>query len=288
MAVNEPLLSVLLVCYNQKDFLPQALDSVLRQKTSFEFEIVAADDASTDGSRQLLEEYAAKHPTMRILPPQANLGVTRNYQRGFAACQGRYVAVLEADDYWVREDRLEIMVSFLEANPIFSMAANRFLGLYENGLYFWYPLPLRNEYPLYLSAHDLIFSEEIGRVIFFGNFSTCVYRKAALEAIPPKLFEHMVYDWPINIAVARYGPVACFPELMSVYRILKNSTWNRQTEQEKRKEMMAGVALIEEFFPEFKERCALFKLINGTRWRFLRRCCKPLLRALFCRLARYM
>jgi len=102
--MDNPHLSVLLVCYNQKDFLPQALDSILMQKTSFEFEIVVANDLSTDGSQQILEQYASKHSIIRILPSSVNLGITKNYQRGFAACLGDYIAVLEGDDYWVRED----------------------------------------------------------------------------------------------------------------------------------------------------------------------------------------
>jgi len=257
--MDNPHLSVLLVCYNQKNFLPQALESILMQKTSFEFEIVVADDASTDGSQQILEHYAAKHPKIRILSSSENLGVTKNYKRGFAACLGNYIAVLEGDDYWVKEDRLQIMVNFLDANPVFSMAANRFLGLRENGTYFWHPLPKNDEHPLYLSVNELIYIPNVNIINIIGNFSTCIYRKAALDTIPLKLFEYNVVDWHINVAVSQYGPVAYFPELFSVYRLFENSTWNRLTAKEQEKSIIDGANLIEEYFPQYKEQCALAK-----------------------------
>src|SRR5467141_1026888 len=91
----KPKLSVLLVTYNHEGYIRQALDSVLMQETDFDFEIVVADDYSQDSTIAVIKEYQAKHPQLRILSSERNVGITRNYQRGFAACRGEYIAVLE-------------------------------------------------------------------------------------------------------------------------------------------------------------------------------------------------
>ena len=93
-------LSVLVVCYNQEKFIEQAVGSILQQSTDFEFEIVIADDYSTDTtvavSHSLLESSTIDY---RILPSERNLGLSLNYQRGFKACKGEYIAVLKNNNY---------------------------------------------------------------------------------------------------------------------------------------------------------------------------------------------
>jgi len=171
------------------------------------------------------------------------------------------------------------MVNFLDSNPVFSMAANRFLSLCENCMYILHPFPLTVDHPLYLSVNEVIYNADNNVVNNISNFSACVYRKDALKVIPEKLFEYNVYDWHINVAVSRYGPVAYFPDLFSVYRVNKNSTWNRLTEREKLKSLLAGIDILEQFFPEYKERYALVRHGSFIRkcYRFLKRTLKSLL-----------
>src|SRR5256885_224442 len=96
-------LSVLVTVYNHEKYIAEALDSILNQKVNFEFEIVIADDVSTDSTKSIIEKYAKEHPhrNIRILKSEKNLGITKNLQRGLQSCQGEYIAILEGDDYWI-------------------------------------------------------------------------------------------------------------------------------------------------------------------------------------------
>lgn len=111
-------LSVIICTYNRANLLPEALDSVLSQKTDFDFEIIVGDDASTDGTRNLLNEYQRKHPDKIVLSlMETNSGIGANWATALMKAQGKYVAFLDDDDYWTDEKRMQIMVDFLENHP---------------------------------------------------------------------------------------------------------------------------------------------------------------------------
>jgi hypothetical protein len=117
-APGMPLLSILCITYNQAPFVAQALESFLRQKTDFEFEIVVSDDCSTDRTELVLEAYRDRAGgRMRLLRAPVNLGVTRNFRRAMNACRGKYIAICEGDDYWRGTTKLQIQVDYLEAHP---------------------------------------------------------------------------------------------------------------------------------------------------------------------------
>lgn len=115
MRSNPPLVSVLLVTYNQELFVRRAIEGVLTQVTDFPVELVIGEDASIDNTRQICEEYAAKFPEkIRLLPKQENLGLNRNFLQTFAACKGKYIAYLEGDDWWIASDKLQKQIDVLE------------------------------------------------------------------------------------------------------------------------------------------------------------------------------
>jgi len=107
-------ISVIVTSYNQKDYLVQALDSLLAQ-TCMPYEIIVCDDGSTDGSRQMIEDYTKTHPGLFIpvFQPE-NLGVAKNRNTGLALARGDYVTTLDGDDVYAPEKlekELEVAVS---------------------------------------------------------------------------------------------------------------------------------------------------------------------------------
>jgi len=115
-----PLVSIVCPAYNQAAFIAQTLDSFLAQQTTFSFEILINDDASTDGTAQIIAEYTERYPTI-IRPFYQSVN---QYQYGkpcvpglFAKARGRYIAYCEADDYWTDPRKLQIQVDFLESHP---------------------------------------------------------------------------------------------------------------------------------------------------------------------------
>lgn len=110
--------SVICTSYNYAQYLPQALESFLAQKTDFPFEIIVVDDCSTDGSREILTSYAEQYPELfRLFFNETNQGLTRTW---IAICQearGQYIARCDADDYWLDSEKLQKQVDLLDSLP---------------------------------------------------------------------------------------------------------------------------------------------------------------------------
>lgn len=121
-----PDISVCLITYNHGAFIEQALNSILGQKTSYSFEIVIGEDCSTDTTRQICEDYAARFTDkINLLPTPQNMGAALNFIRTVDACTGKYFAYCDGDDYWIDENKLQEQVAFLEANPDYVLCAGR-------------------------------------------------------------------------------------------------------------------------------------------------------------------
>ncbi len=127
MSDNEIIVSVLCITYNQKKYIADALDSVLSQKVDFPFELIIHDDASNDGTIDILEKYKAKYPDIiRIFYEETNryskgedfvIPIIRNMVRG------KYIALCEGDDYWIDSSKLQRQKEALDAHQECDMCA---------------------------------------------------------------------------------------------------------------------------------------------------------------------
>ena len=114
---NRPLVSIAIPVYNHELYIAKAVESVLMQETSFDFEIVIGDDCSTDKTREILLSFKEKYPEkINLLLAEKNCGVLRNSFNIFKNCKGKYIAMLEGDDYWSYACKLQKQVDFLELN----------------------------------------------------------------------------------------------------------------------------------------------------------------------------
>ncbi|EHI69627.1 glycosyltransferase family 2 protein [Streptococcus ictaluri] len=110
--------SVICTNYNKGPWLSEAIDSFLRQKTQFDFEIILIDDASTDHSKQVLEAYQKQFPDkIRLIFNLENLGITRTWVKACLEAKGQYIARCDGDDYWTDDYKLQKQVDSLEDNP---------------------------------------------------------------------------------------------------------------------------------------------------------------------------
>lgn len=118
MADKEPILTILLVTYNHKDYIRKALDSILMQETNFSFKVIIADDCSTDGTTEICKEYADKYPKIiEFIPKIKNIGMINNVYEGYKKIDTPYLAFLDGDDYWIDENKLQMQIDLLEENP---------------------------------------------------------------------------------------------------------------------------------------------------------------------------
>jgi len=123
---KDVMVSICCITYNHEKFIKQTLDSFLMQQTTFPFEIVIHDDASTDNTANIIREYTEKYPA--IFNPLLQTENQRSkYKSGmnprfnFPRCKGKYIALCEGDDYWVDPLKLKKQVDFLEDNPDFNI-----------------------------------------------------------------------------------------------------------------------------------------------------------------------
>jgi glycosyltransferase involved in cell wall biosynthesis len=120
-----PLVSVLCTAYNHEPFIEKSLLGMLKQKTSFAYEIIVHDDASTDGTKKIVEEYWHQYPH-KIKPifqqdNQFSKGRKIWTEIMIPQAKGKYIAICDGDDWWTDENKLQMQVDFLDNNPEYSI-----------------------------------------------------------------------------------------------------------------------------------------------------------------------
>lgn len=117
---NDVILSVCTVTYNQANYIAKTIDSFLMQKTNFKFQVIIGDDCSTDGTTEIIKEYAEKYP--EIIKPifrEKNIGAGNNSLDVYNHANTKYIAICDGDDYWTDENKLQIQIDYLEKHPKF-------------------------------------------------------------------------------------------------------------------------------------------------------------------------
>lgn len=114
---GHPLVSIIVLTYNQQFTIAQTINSILAQECDFPIEIIIGEDASKDGTRAVCEEYVALHPFVKLMEAESNKGILRNYFDCLMECKGRYVASCAGDDFWHNPLKLKIQTDFLDDNP---------------------------------------------------------------------------------------------------------------------------------------------------------------------------
>lgn len=132
--MNSPLVSVLCVTYNHANYIKACLEGFVKQKCDFQFEVLIHDDASTDGTQEIIKEYWEKYP--EIIKPilqtenqwskkAGGINLRFNYPRA----KGKYLALCDGDDFWIDEQKLQKQVTFLENNPDFSLVCGAYMQI---------------------------------------------------------------------------------------------------------------------------------------------------------------
>ena len=99
--VKNPIVSVIVITYNQEKYIKDCLDSIVNQSVDFSVELIIADDASIDKTRKICLEYQKKYPEcVKLVFNEVNLGLIKNYLNVLSYCKGKYIAQVAGDDYW--------------------------------------------------------------------------------------------------------------------------------------------------------------------------------------------
>ena len=217
---TEPMVSVVITTYHSAEWILQALESVLLQRTTFPVEIVIADDCSGDKTVALVQGVADRYPGLfRILTRDRNAGTQRNYYDGFEAARGRYIAWLDADDYWTDPLKLQTQVEALEARPDVPMCCHYVRWVKRGSA----AEVQRERYPaLAPGLHGL---ESILRSNFVPSPSI-LFRNGLHRQLPEWYFGLTpITDWPLHVLAARDGGILLLDRNMADYTLNGSSAF---------------------------------------------------------------
>ena len=219
---SEVKVSVCVVTYNQEKYIAQCLQSLIDQKTDFKFEIIVSDDCSTDGTKEIIQEFANKYPD--VLKPifhKENIGAFKNFIVTHDAAVGEYVCHIDGDDYWL-SGKLKYQADFLDQNKDFVQIWSCAYKVNDNGLVTGvFPSKLaKYVYPSIITSKDIASSYAI-----VGHHSTQMYRRSArVEIIVP---DSKLLDYWFAFNYGRKGKSYYSKRILSVYRVAGGESLTR-------------------------------------------------------------
>ena len=214
LIVDEPLISVVVLAYNQESLISQTIDSILDQRCRYPFEIIISDDCSNDNTKGICFEYQKKYPNLiKVFAQPINKGLVINYLDALFLCRGTYIAKCDGDDYWIDPLKLEKQCVFLETYPEY--------GVVRTG---GYCLDVKTNTMEVMKSH----SNDVGYVFekategALGLASSIFFRKSLLKHINHSDFvtgEFAVDDYPMNVIFSHYTQFGFITDLTTVYRL---------------------------------------------------------------------
>ncbi len=219
--------SVLITAYNIKEYIAQTMESVLRQRTEFSYEILVGDDGSDDGTGELLLEYEKKYPDrVRVFSMEREAGRKYNRVERSAAnrlnllerAEGKYCTFLDGDDYYTADDRLQRMVEVLERpeNRDCIMCAHNLMMVYPDG----------RQAPLVRAKRERKISVKQYWKLMFVQSNAILFRNRYREAPPTEHCARYFDDNNITYWLFQMGRMYYLPECMGAYRQVAGSSWN--------------------------------------------------------------
>lgn len=225
-----PVISVMIVTYNQEEYIAKSIESILEQECSFPYEIVIGEDCSTDRTRAICESYASMYPDIiRLIKNEYNKGLLKNYVDTLLSCRGDFIADLAGDDYWIDKNKLQRQTELLLSNNEIVLVHSRWKNFYQSKNMFSEAGQLRAG------------GKDSGESIIKGLFTqkdmpyvfmcTCIFRKDSFMKIYeeyPVFFnpEWKCEDFQILTLLSKEGAFYYEDKVTTVYRILTDSVSN--------------------------------------------------------------
>lgn len=223
------------LAYNHEKYIVDCLNSIIKQKGDFKLNIIISEDKSYDGTAGIVEAYindvdVGENITFEFLKGEENLGMVGNLKRLLKACSNsKYTALMDGDDYWSDENKLQTHIEFMESHPQCSISFDDILFFDES----------ENKYNFYNIQQqikdDILTTTDLTSINFIGNISCCFYYSKYLDQIPEDFYEMFVGDWMLNIEFSLFGEIGHVKKAMTVYRRHEQGIWNGMTENDKNK-----------------------------------------------------
>ena len=224
--LQKPLVSICCVTYNHENFIGDCLDGFVKQQTTFPFEILVHEDASTDNTAAIVKEYEKKYPHLfRCVYQTINQFAIQNTLAKilFPMARGKYIALCEGDDYWTDPLKLQKQVDFLEANEDYAICCHEVKILQEDGAEALYNNIEENTS---FNINDLVHNNFIAAV-------SCVFRVYEHHSPLPSWYTgYAGNDYGLKLLNATKGKIYYIKDCMAVYRVHSGGIWSSQSHEE--------------------------------------------------------
>lgn len=273
-----PLVVVKCIVYNHAPYIRTCLDGIVNQKTNFPFVSIVHDDASTDGTIDIIREYAERYPD--IIKPifeeenkysKSPFELRKIIDEACYSNNPKYIAMCEGDDYWTDPLKLQKQFDFMEAHPDYSLH-------FHNASYYNQQLgKVTGQFDRY-SKDTTVPTETM--IIEGGGFCpscSLFYRADLMKGYPDFAKNYHIGDLPLQIYLAIKGKVFYSADNMSTYRIMVPGSWTERTylKKEDRKKtlikeyrrLLRSLAFLDNFdaFSDFKYHDAFAIRANANK-----------------------
>jgi len=226
--MSMPRITILMPTYNKEAYIAQAIDSVLMQLTCYDFDLLIIDDKSTDNSLEIAKQYQSQYPeVIKIIEKEKNEGCLSTMLKGYENLKLDYFCVLDPDDYWISEYKLQNAIHFLENHLDFTM--------YVSDAY----VDKEGKQTPYLDiVEDMDFDFDHVDNLRWGVTSGMIYRNVIFYYGVPDYLYHQVGsknevtfegDSYRNIIHLQKGKLHVAKDIESVYRIQPNGIWSSRS-----------------------------------------------------------
>lgn len=216
--IDTPLVSIVCTTFNQKKFIKDTLDGFLIQKTTFPIEIIVHDDASSDGTSEIIKAYERKYPHLfkpiYQIENQYSKKVNIANKFIFPRIKGKYIATCEGDDYWIDPLKLQKQVDFLEEYKEYALVYTDINRIDEDGNIIDREFLKSNHTPI-----DGTFEEYLIKAPFMAP-CTWIFRKSVYKERDRK---YAVGDLPMILDILSHSKIHKLDFVTTNYRVLSNS-----------------------------------------------------------------
>ena len=231
------VVSICCITYNQEQYIKDAIESFINQKTSFKYEIIIHDDASTDNTVNIIKEYKEKYPDIiKIICEEENQYALGNWTliKTCREAKGKYIAICEGDDFWTDENKLQMQVEYLEKNPTCTFCFHNamILDMKTNTMTDKF-VPQNDRLKKYLKSDNIYNVEEL-ELLGFIPTASFMFRTESLSKLPEWFEKCFVQDWPLKLVMTSFGYGYFIDKPMSAYRKnAEGSVTNSNAKKEK-------------------------------------------------------
>lgn len=218
--------TVYCLTYNHREYIENTLEGFVNQNVSFPFKVIVHDDASTDGTRDIIKRYAEKYP--EIIYPVFQ--TENQYSKVFdiyvefirPLIDTKYTAICEGDDYWCDSNKIRMQYDYMESNPNCSLCVHNTEKINEKGRSINRVFNQSKEDVDY-SAEDVIAKGPAG----LFHTSSFFYRTELRDRKPDVFLMKHVGDYPLSVFLSCNGHVHYFGRVMSKYRVDSRNSWSK-------------------------------------------------------------